>query len=57
MDLPFVLRDAKSPVLLATYSSTQASMTALAAVLAGRAPAPGRSPIDVAGLSRSTCAR
>jgi beta-N-acetylhexosaminidase len=57
MDLPFVLQYAKSPVLLATYSSTQESMTALAAVLSGGAPAPGRSPVQVAGLSRSTCAR
>jgi beta-N-acetylhexosaminidase len=57
MDLPYVLRQAKSPVLLATYSSTQASMAALAAVLAGAAPAPGRSPLDLAGLPRSACAR
>jgi beta-N-acetylhexosaminidase len=55
MDLPFVLRDAKSPVLLSTYSSTRASMTALAAVLTGAAPAPGRSPVEVAGLPRSSC--
>jgi beta-N-acetylhexosaminidase len=57
MDLPFVLGDAKSPVLLSTYSSTRASMTALAAVLAGAATAPGRSPVEVAGLPRSACAR
>jgi beta-N-acetylhexosaminidase len=56
MDAPFVLRGGKSPVLLATYSSTQASMTALAAVLAGTAPAPGRSPLEVPGLPRSACA-
>jgi beta-N-acetylhexosaminidase len=56
MDLPYVLRQAKSPVLLSTYSSTQASMTALAAVLTGAAPAPGHSPVEVAGLPRSTCA-
>jgi beta-N-acetylhexosaminidase len=57
MDLPLVLRDAKSPVLLATYSSTRDSMTALAAVLAGTAPATGRSPVEVTGLPRSVCAR
>jgi beta-N-acetylhexosaminidase len=57
MDLPFVLRSATSPVLLATYSSTEASMKALAAVLAGAAPAPGRSPVEVAGLPPSACAR
>jgi beta-N-acetylhexosaminidase len=56
MDLPYVLRSAKSPTVLATYSSTQASMTALAAVLAGSAKAPGRSPVAVAGLPRSACA-
>jgi beta-N-acetylhexosaminidase len=55
MDLPFLLRDAKSPVLLSTYSSTSASMTALAAVLTGAVPAPGRSPVEVAGLPRSAC--
>jgi beta-N-acetylhexosaminidase len=57
MDLPSVLRSAKSPVLLSTYSSTQASMAALAAVLAGAAPAPGHSPVEVPGLPRSACAR
>jgi beta-N-acetylhexosaminidase len=55
MDLPFVLRSAKSPAVLATYSSTQASMTALADVLSGAARAPGRSPVDVPGLPRSAC--
>jgi beta-N-acetylhexosaminidase len=56
MDMPYVLRAAKSPTVLATYSSTQASMTGLAAVLAGSAKAPGRSPVAVAGLPRSACA-
>ncbi|OLB64106.1 MAG: glycoside hydrolase family 3 [Actinobacteria bacterium 13_2_20CM_2_72_6] len=55
MDLPAVLARATSPVRLATYSSTQASMTAVAAVIAGKAPARGRSPIDVPGLPRSAC--
>src|SRR5256714_1530176 len=57
MDLPGVLAKATSPVRLATFSSTQASMTAVAAVIAGKAAAPGRSPIDVPGLPRSACAR
>jgi beta-N-acetylhexosaminidase len=57
MDLPTVLAKATSPVRLATYSSTQASMTAVAAVIAGKATAPGRSPIDVPGLPRSACAQ
>jgi beta-N-acetylhexosaminidase len=32
-------------------------MTAVADVIAGKAAAPGRSPIDVPGLPRSACAR
>jgi beta-N-acetylhexosaminidase len=57
MDVPSILRNATSPVLLSTYSSTEASMTALAAVLAGAAAAPGRSPLEVTGLPRSACVR
>src|SRR5439155_1377509 len=55
MDLPQILHGANARVLLATYSSVQASMTALAKVLAGKEPAPGRSPVAVAGLPRSVC--
>lgn len=55
MDTPYLLADAASPVLLATYSSSHVSMTALAATLAGQAGAPGRSPVAVSGLPRSTC--
>nr|WP_205862778.1 glycoside hydrolase family 3 N-terminal domain-containing protein [Planosporangium thailandense] len=55
MDLPLILGQSASPVLLATYSSTKVSMDALADVLAGAAPAPGRSPIEVPGLPRSAC--
>ncbi len=55
MDTPYLLTRAKSPVLLATYSSSQPSMDALAAVIAGKAAAPGRSPVPVAGLPRSAC--
>ncbi|GAA1793591.1 glycoside hydrolase family 3 protein [Planosporangium flavigriseum] len=57
MDVPSLLGQARSPVLLATYSSTEASMSALADVLTGAAPAAGRSPLDVSGLPRSACAR
>jgi len=57
MDTPYVLRSMRSGALLATYSSTRAAMTALAAVLAGKASAPGRSPVAVSGLPRSACAR
>ncbi|SCE98902.1 beta-N-acetylhexosaminidase [Micromonospora coriariae] len=56
MDTPYVLATAKSPTLLATYSSSRASMTALAAVLAGKARPGGRSPVTVPGLPATTCA-
>lgn len=55
MDTPYSLASATSPYLLATYSSTKASMEALASVLLGKAGAPGRSPVEVPGLPRSTC--
>jgi Beta-glucosidase-related glycosidases len=55
MDTPYLLGRATSKVLLATYSSTAASMAALADVLAGRAKPTGRSPVEVPGLPRSTC--
>jgi beta-N-acetylhexosaminidase len=55
MDTPYLLSRAKSPVLVATYSSSRPSMDALAAVLAGKAPARGRSPVPVPGLPRSAC--
>lgn len=56
MDTPYLLARSDSPVLLATYSSSQASMAGLAAVLAGKARAKGRSPVPVTGLPRSSCA-
>ncbi|MGC5309176.1 glycoside hydrolase family 3 protein [Micromonospora zamorensis] len=56
MDTPYVLSGAKSPTLLATYSSSRASMTGLAAVLAGKARPGGRSPVTVPGLPATTCA-
>jgi beta-N-acetylhexosaminidase len=55
MDTPFVLRSATSSTVLSTYSSSRPSMVALAAVLAGTATAPGRSPVDVVGMPRSAC--
>jgi len=55
MDTPGVLRSA-SGTLLATYSSSRVAMEALAAVLAGKAKAPGRSPVAVEGLPASACA-
>ncbi len=56
MDTPYLLGGANSKVLLATYSSTPASMAALADVLAGRAKPGGRSPVAVPGLPRTVCA-
>ncbi|MFI7597507.1 glycoside hydrolase family 3 protein [Actinoplanes sp. NPDC049681] len=56
MDTPYLLGAATSPTLVATYSSSRLSLAALAAVLAGKAKAPGRSPVPVAGLPRSACA-
>jgi beta-N-acetylhexosaminidase len=56
MDTPYVLRQAPG-TLVATYSSSQASMVALAAVLAGKAKAPGRSPVAVESLPPSACVR
>jgi beta-N-acetylhexosaminidase len=56
VDTPFLLQEAASPTRLATYSSSQASMRALAAVIAGRAKAPGRSPVPLTGLRASGCA-
>jgi len=55
MDTPYVLAKSPSPVLLATYSSTPLSLQALAQVLAGKAKAEGRSPVEVTGLPRSSC--
>lgn len=54
IDTPYVLRSAKG-TLLATYSSSQASMSALADVLVGKAKAPGRSPVPVQGLPATAC--
>jgi beta-N-acetylhexosaminidase len=55
MDTPYLLRRSTSEILLATYSSAQVSMEALASYLAGKAAAPGRSPVAVSGLPRTAC--
>ena len=55
MDTPHLLASAKSPTLIATYSSSALSLTGLAQVIAGKAEAAGRSPVAVAGLPRSAC--
>lgn len=55
MDTPYLLAEADSPALLATYSSSRASMTGLARVLAGEATPAGRTPVPVSGLPATTC--
>ncbi|MBB2941866.1 beta-N-acetylhexosaminidase [Actinoplanes lutulentus] len=57
MDSPSLLGLSRSPTLVATYSSSKLSLAALAAVIAGKAKAPGKSPIEVAGLKRSACVK
>jgi beta-N-acetylhexosaminidase len=55
MDTPYVLSGAKSPNVLATYSSTPDSLKALAKVLAGKQKPTGKSPVAVPGLPRTVC--
>jgi len=57
MDTPNLLAASRSATLIATYSSSLLSLTALADVIAGKASAPGRSPVAVTGLPRSACAK
>ncbi|WP_432829822.1 glycoside hydrolase family 3 protein [Dactylosporangium sp. CA-092794] len=54
LDTPYVLGQAKG-TLVATYSATRASMSALADVLLGKAKAPGRTPVPVQGLPPTAC--
>jgi beta-N-acetylhexosaminidase len=55
MDTPYLMANARTPTVIATYSSSALSMTALADVLAGRSKPTGRSPVAVPGLPRSAC--
>ena len=55
MDTPYLLASSNSPVRVATYSGTEVAMQALAGVIAGKASAPGRSPVGVNGLPASAC--
>jgi beta-N-acetylhexosaminidase len=54
-DTPYPLGSSDAPVLLATFGDGPAPMRALVDVLLGDAPAPGRLPVRVAGLSRNGC--
>lgn len=55
MDEPYLLSQVRSKTVLAAFGATQASLTAVAAVLTGRAQATGRSPVPVDGLPASAC--
>lgn len=56
MDTPYVLgRSRASTAKIATYGETPGAMGALVDVLVGRAKAPGRLPVPVAGVPRSGC--
>ncbi|WP_222130071.1 glycoside hydrolase family 3 protein [Nocardioides deserti] len=54
-DRPWVLGTSAAPVRIATYGATPGAMRALVDVLAGRARAPGRLPVDVRGVDRRGC--
>lgn len=54
-DTPYVLGRVGAGVRLATYGETPGAMAALVEVLAGRRRAPGRLPVDVAGVPRRGC--
>lgn len=55
MDEPYRLSAARSPTVLAAFGATKVSMRAVADVLAGKAKAPGRSPVPVDGLPATAC--
>jgi beta-N-acetylhexosaminidase len=54
-DTPYALGSVSAPVRLATYGDTPGAMSALVDVLLGRAKAPGRLPVEVAGVERTGC--
>ena len=56
LDTPYVLGSSRGRTArLATYGQTPGAMRALAAVLLGRAAAPGRLPVPVPGIPRDGC--
>ncbi|GAB3027634.1 beta-N-acetylhexosaminidase [Nocardioides flavus (ex Wang et al. 2016)] len=54
-DTPWVLGRVTAPTRIATFGDTPAAMSVLVEVLQGRASAPGRLPVKVAGVSRPGC--
>ena len=55
IDSPWVLGRVGAPTRIATYGDSPGAMQALVDVLVGAAPAPGRLPVRVAGVSREGC--
>ncbi|MCA2218476.1 glycoside hydrolase family 3 protein [Jidongwangia harbinensis] len=55
MDTPYLLAASRSPMLIATYSSSPLSMTALANAIAGKTRPTGRAPVPVPSLPRTAC--
>ena len=54
-DTPYILGRSGAAIRVATFGDTPGAMAALVAVLQGRRRAPGRLPVDVAGISRRGC--
>jgi len=54
-DTPWVLGRVSAPTRIATFGDTPAAMAVLVEVLQGRASAPGRLPVKVAGVARTGC--
>ena len=54
-DSPWVLGRVSAPTRIATYGDTPGAMQALVDVLLGKATAPGRLPVKVAGVGRAGC--
>ncbi|WP_235046793.1 hypothetical protein [Arthrobacter nitrophenolicus] len=54
LDAPWTLQASPAPVRLALYGRSDAAFDALAAVLAGKAPAPGKLPAAVGNVPAGT---
>jgi beta-N-acetylhexosaminidase len=54
LDAPWPLQDATAPVKMAVYGRSQGAFDALAAVLAGKATAPGKLPAAVGSYPAGT---
>jgi beta-N-acetylhexosaminidase len=54
LDAPWPLADAAAPAKIALYGRSQGAFEALAAVLAGKATAPGKLPVSVGAHNTGT---